>query len=33
MLVVMLVLFVSAVIAVVFHVDRAHSPGTKGSSC
>lgn len=30
MMLVMLVLFVSAVIAVVFHVDRAHSPGTKG---
>lgn len=29
MLVVMLVLFVSAVIALMFHVDRAHSPGTK----
>lgn len=29
MLVVMLVLFVPAVIALMFHVDRAHSPGTK----
>lgn len=29
MLVVMLVPFVPAVIAVMFHVDRAHSPGTK----
>lgn len=32
MLVVMLVLRDSAVIAVMFHVDLAHSPGTKGSS-